>query len=100
MAKDKDTQESQKNVTIDDFIIKQGVKAFISAYQPSSESMATDVFNISRLRDFFQAWPNSLGDPLIIYIDSLEAAGFSLTASSGGTLAIFVTDKEMSSVTL
>lgn len=100
MAKKDLEEESQKNVTIDDFIIKQAITAFSEAYSPSSEAMATEVFNMSRLRDFFQAWPNSFGDPLVFYLDNLVALGFSLKASAGGQLAIFVTNREISSVTL
>lgn len=93
-------EESQKNVTIDDFIIDQAITAFSEAYSPSSEAMATEVFNVSRLRDFFQAWPNSFGDPLVSYLDSLVDLGFTLKASASGQLAIFVTNREVSSLTL
>ncbi len=86
--------------SIEAFVIPQRASAFIEAYQPCAEKMATETFDETRLRNFFKAYPLSLGDPLAIYLDMLAVAGFRLKISSSGDLAIFVTEKIVNSKSL
>ena len=79
-------------VKIDSFIIPQKVSAFVEQYSPAPhETMATEVFTDARLRVFFQAYPIlGVGDPLQLYIESLEANGFRMRVSLSGEPAFFV----------
>lgn len=96
--KKEDIEEQEKQgTTLEDFVVPQKVRAFSEAYEGvDDERMATDIFDDARLRQFFKAYPNSMGDPLTIYLDRLEDNGFRLQVSATGEPAIFVTEKPKS----
>lgn len=80
-----------KSVTISDFIINQKVNAFNETYINTEEELnADDVFTDSKLRKYFHAYPLSMGDPLVEYINLLEKQGFKMQTSITGEPAIFV----------
>lgn len=96
MAKKKtDTYEEAKEqgTSLDAFVIPQRIRAFADAYEPCQERLATESFDETRLRNFFKAWPTSLGDPLTLYLDALECHGFKLQVGRSGELSIFVVEK-------
>lgn len=90
-----ETQEVVPEAKIESFFIRQKVSAFVEQYSPAPrEAMATEVFTDARLRVFFQAYPIlGLGDPLQLYIESLEANGFRMRVSLSGEPALFVVQK-------
>lgn len=101
MARKKDPLEgaSEQGVTIEDFIIPQKIRAFSEAYQNvEEERFATLIFDEKRLRDFFKAFPCSLGDPLKGYLERLETLGFRMQVCTAGEPAIFVIEKTLHSV--
>lgn len=80
--------------TINDFVARQKVSAFASAYEPASEqTFTTEVFNEIRLREYFKADVCTLGDPLVVYLDLLEGLGFNMTTSIQGEPVILVNEK-------
>lgn len=87
--------EKDSEAKIESFIIPQKVSAFVEQYSPAPhEAMATEVFTDARLRVFFQAYPIlGVGDPLQLYIESLEANGFRMRVSLSGEPALFVVQK-------
>ena len=74
MAKKEDPYKDAKEqgTSIMEFIIPQKVRAFCSYYSPATEYNSSNSFNETQLRDFFKAWPTSLGDPLEEYLTMLE----------------------------
>ena len=81
--------ESAK-VTIEDFVSNHKVIAFCKAYMPAdAEGEGVEVFNDSRLRKYFQAYPRNIGDPLNVYLDMLERNKFTMRTSIQGVPAIF-----------
>lgn len=87
-------QEENRGVTIDAFVSKQKVSAFCRSYELAPyESQDTITFNESRLREYFKADVCSVGDPLVQYLELLEAAGYIMTTSIAGEPAIIVRDK-------
>ncbi len=103
MSKKKnDTYDDAKEegTSLEAFVLPQRIDAFVDAYQPSTENIATNTFNETKLRNFFKAWPCSLGDPLSIYLDRLKEHGFNLAVSISGDLAIFTVEKNVSSKVL
>ena len=96
--KKKDIYEDseREGTTIEDFVIPQKIDAFIEAYQPVDvERLATQVFDETRLRTFFKAYPCSLGDPLTVYLTRLEQAGYNMQVSLMNEPAIFVSEKKI-----
>jgi hypothetical protein len=90
---DVDNTQAPK-VTIDDYINRSLVVAFCSEYLPSDIRTADgEVFNEIRLRKYFHAYTISLGDPLVIYIQSLEKNGFTMRTDITGQPVIFVKRK-------
>jgi len=86
--------EKKDGVTLEDFIIPQKIVAFKNYYRPvEKESLATSVFTDATLRQFFKAWPCTLGDPLRIYLQRLENLGFKMRVSISGEPAIFVEER-------
>lgn len=101
MARKKDplAGAAEQGTTIDDFIIPQKVKAFLDAYKnEEDEKLATIIFDEKKLREFFKAYPCSLGDPLKGYLDCLEMAGFRMQVCTAGEPAIFVSEKAIRSI--
>lgn len=75
------------------FVIEDKVSAFAYAYSPCmSESEADEVFTDEKLRKYFNAYPRTTGDPLVLYIDEhLSPLGFRMSHSVLlGEPAIFV----------
>lgn len=84
-------KQNQPSVTMEDFIIPQKVDAFTQTYSPvNTQTQTCEVFNDARLREFFKAVPiPGLGDPLVDYLEMLEARGFFMRVSLTGEPAIF-----------
>lgn len=96
--KNKDILEEAKKegTTLYDFVITQKVDAFVSAYLPVNNPRAdTQYFDETKLRQFFKAYPCTLGDPLTIYLSLLEQEGFYMKVSTMNEPAIFVTEREV-----
>lgn len=75
------------------FIIEAKVTAFAYAYKPAfKEEDADEVFTDEKLRKYFNAYPRTTGDPLVLYIDEhLLPLGFRMSHSQLlGEPAIFV----------
>lgn len=84
------TAASAAATTLLDFVVPQKVDAFYRAYTPCDyEDETTEIFTDSRLREFFKAWPCSLGDPLAEYVSLLVERGFEMNVSVTGEVAIF-----------
>lgn len=103
MSKKKDPLEGAEEMgtTLEDFVIEQKITAFTNAYECCEvEKFATKVFDETKLRAFFKAYPCSLGDPLTIYLNRLEAAGFVMRVSMMEEPAIFVMEKAVGGMAL
>lgn len=99
--KDVYDEAEREGTTLADFVIPQKVTAFIDAYQPvEHQRMATVVFDEAKLRQFFKAYPCSLGDPLTIYLTRLEMEGFRMMVSDMNEPVIFVTEKRVGGMQL
>lgn len=80
--------------SLSDFVIVQKVNAFCDSYTPvEMEAKADEVFTDMKLRKYFQAYTQTIGDPLAIYIDLLDQRRFSLHTSICGEPALFVARK-------
>lgn len=89
----KETDEADK-VSIEDFVSMHKVVAFCTTYVPVDvEGDGVEVFNDSRLRKYFQAYPRNIGDPLNFYLDTLQKNGYIMRTSVLGEPAIFVRRK-------
>lgn len=103
MGKKRDPLEgaSEQGTTIEDFVIPQKVEAFCEAYQQvEHERLATQIFDETKLRTFFKAYPCSLGDPLTVYLKRLENHGYKMQVSTMNEPAIFVTEKRVGGLAL
>ena len=92
-------EQSQENnkVLIENFVSQHKVRAFCDSYSPSeNESDSEEIFNDVRLRKYFQAYPRSIGDPLIVYLDHLEKYGFKMKTSIHGEPVLFCKKKNKS----
>ena len=78
MEEEKDPRESLRA-----FVIEAKVSAFAYAYSPAdSELDADEVFTDEKLRKYFNAYPRTTGDPLVLYIDEhLTPLGFRMSHS-------------------
>lgn len=95
MKKDNNEEENNSDVSLEDFIIPDKINAFIQYYKPAKdESTCDEVYTDAKLRQFFKAWPCTLGDPLSIYINLLRESGFIMKVSLSGEPAFFVCLKE------
>ena len=89
----KDETESAK-VSIEDFVSVHKLSAFVNSYLPvDGEGPGVEVFDDARLRNYFQAFPRNIGDPLNWYLDGLARNRFPMRTSSQGEPAIFVIRK-------
>lgn len=89
----KDDTEGTK-VSIEDFVSQHKLAAFINAYQPvDAEGDGVEVFDDSRLRKYFQAFPRNIGDPLNWYLDALARNHYVMRTSIKGEPAILVRRK-------
>lgn len=95
MKKDNNEEENNSDISLEDFIIPDKLNAFIQYYKPAKdESTCDEVYTDVKLRQFFKAWPCTLGDPLSIYINLLRESGFIMKVSLSGEPAFFVCLKE------
>lgn len=81
-------QPEVAKVSLDDFVIKEKVAAFVHDYEPCDEFDANgrpdptaERFGDGELRTYFKAYVTGLGDPLGLYIEDLKLAGFRMTTS-------------------
>lgn len=78
------------------FVIEAKITAFAYAYEPaSSEEDADEVFTDEKLRKYFNAYPRTTGDPLVLYVDEhLTPLGFRMSHCEVlGEPVIFVKNK-------
>lgn len=83
--KKQEEQESQDPLeSLRSFVIESKVTAFAYAYEPcNNESEADEVFTDEKLRKYFNAYPRTTGDPLVLYVDEfLSNLGFRMSHSS------------------
>lgn len=83
MAKNDDPEIVDPLESLRTFVIEAKVTAFAYAYEPcSSEEEADEVFTDEKLRQYFNAYPRTTGDPLVIYVDeNLTQLGFRMSHS-------------------
>lgn len=95
MKKDNNEEEKSSGVSLEDYVIQDKINAFIQHYKPAKdESTCDEVYTDAKLRQFFKAWPCTLGDPLSIYTSTLRESGFIMKVSLSGEPAYFVCLKE------
>lgn len=71
-----------EKVSLRDFIVPAKVSAFVRGYVPCNEGEpGYEQFDDARLREVFKAYVCSLGDPLKLYVEDLQAAGFQMQCS-------------------
>ncbi len=71
-----------EKVSLRDFIVPAKVSAFVHGYVPCREGdEGYEQFDDARLREVFKAYVCSLGDPLKLYVEDLQLAGFQMTCS-------------------
>ena len=81
-------------VSIEDFVSQHKLTAFVNTYAAvDAEGHGVEVFNDSKLRQYFQAFPRNIGDPLNWYLDALSRNGYVMRTSIQGEPAIFVRRK-------
>lgn len=69
-------------ISLRDFIVPAKVTAFVHGYAPCNEGdPGYEQFDDSRLREVFKAYVCGLGDPLRLYVEDLQMAGFQMTCS-------------------
>lgn len=82
MPKNIENESEEVKVSLEDFIVKEKVNAFIRDYEPCDEFDAgAERFSDAELRMYFKAYVTTLGDPLAIYIEDLKAANFKMKTS-------------------
>jgi hypothetical protein len=75
-------QPEVAKVSLDDFVIKEKVSAFVRDYEPCDEFDAgAERFGDGELRTYFKAYVTGLGDPLQLYIEDLKFANFKMVTS-------------------
>lgn len=85
MSKKKDPEEVQDPLeSLRAFVIESKVYAFAYQYEPcDDEDAADEVFTDEKLRKYFNAYPRTTGDPLVLYVDELLTnLGFRMSHSS------------------
>lgn len=56
------------------FVVESKVAAFAYQYEPCThEEDADEVFTDEKLRKYFNAYPRTTGDPLVLYVDEFLA---------------------------
>lgn len=95
MGRKNENEVQSGGTCLEDFIVPEKIKAFTSYYKPArDESSCDEVFSDAKLRQFFKAWPCSLGDPLSVYANILRMKGFNMGVSLSGEPAYFVCLRE------
>lgn len=73
----RESKKDSATEALDCFVIQQKIDTFINGYEPlDSMVFGAETFNDVQLRQFFNAYPCSWGDPFKLYMDKLSAAGF------------------------
>lgn len=82
--KNEGEQQTDPFVALRTFVIESKVVAFAYKYEPcNSEADADETFTDEKLRKYFNAYPRTTGDPLVLYVDELLAnLGFRMSHSS------------------
>lgn len=89
-----DGSQNSEGAKIDDFVAPQKVSAFVRSYEPADkQTFTTEVFNEARLREYFKADVCPCGDPLVVYLEMLENAGFNMVTSIQGEPVILAKAK-------
>ena len=71
-----------EKVSLRDFTVPTKVSAFVHSYAPCNEGdPGYEQFDDAHLREVFKAYVCSLGDPLKLYVEDLQMAGFRMTCS-------------------
>jgi len=71
-----------EKVSLRDFIVPAKVSAFVHGYAPCNEGEdGYEQFDDARLREVFKAYVCTLGDPLKLYVEDLQMAGFKMEIS-------------------
>ena len=71
-----------EKVSLRDFIVPAKVSAFVHGYAPCNEGEeGYEQFDDARLREVFKAYVCTLGDPLALYVEDLQMAGFKMEIS-------------------
>lgn len=71
-----------EKISLRDFVIPEKLQAFVRGYVPCKEGdPGYEQFDDARLREVFKAYVCSLGDPLALYIEDLQMAGFQMVIS-------------------
>lgn len=87
-------QKDPRETLRDLFVIEQKIDAFCDSFEPADDELAPDMdirsFNDSALRKYFNAYPKTIGDPLVIYIEDLEVRGFKFKTSSLGDEPVII----------
>ena len=73
----------EQGTLLEDYVIPQKIIAFKEYYKSCEPNIATEKMGEIRLRQFFKAYPCSLGDPLTIYLQRLEDAGYKMRVVPG-----------------
>lgn len=83
--------KTQSGPSVLDFVSYHKVEAFVKSYRyTDNEADADEIFDEARLRSYFQAYPRPLGDPLVNYLELLEAQGFRMITGVAGEPIICV----------
>jgi len=81
-ALDLQNEPEVAKISLRDFVVEQKVSAFVSGYAPCKEGdSGYEQFDDARLREIFKAYVCGLGDPLKLYLDDLQMAGFRMECS-------------------
>ena len=71
-----------EKVSLRDFVVEAKVSAFVHGYVPCNEGDdGYEQFDDARLREVFKAYVCTLGDPLALYMEDLQMAGFKMEIS-------------------
>ena len=83
-------------VSLRDFMVPEKVSAFVRDYEPCNEGDdGYEQFDDGRLREVFKAYVCGLGDPLGLYVQDLQMAGFQMEISMAtGEPCIFARRKK------
>ena len=81
-ARDLQPEVEVEKVSLRDFMVPQKVSAFVRNYEPCCEGDdGYEQFDDGRLREVFKAYVCDLGDPLGLYVQDLQMAGFRMEIS-------------------
>lgn len=77
-----DAEPEVAKISLDDFVIKDKVSAFVKSYEPCDEfDPRAERFGDAELRAYFKAYVTGIGDPLSKYIEELKLGDFHMVTS-------------------